>query len=102
VRKNGYETIKTNAPIIAPLYEVVPLDLFSELIPLTFKDHHTLDYTLTPQPTIAGQAQSLLERAEDMQLDLVTSKYTTSRPSGTTRPATRPSTRRSTRPSVLH
>jgi len=81
IRKEGYQTLKTKASVIAPIYQWIPLDLVAELLPFDIKDHHTLQYQLLPQPAEAEQSQALLDRAIQMRGDLESSQ----------RPATQPS-----------
>jgi hypothetical protein len=70
IRKEGYQTIKTKAPVIAPIYEWIPLDLISELLPFHIKDSRTLKYELTPQPTQEEDADALLQRSKDLRAQL--------------------------------
>lgn len=84
LRKDGYQTVKTSKAVIAPIYEWVPFDLIAELLPIHFKDRHTVAYTLQPQPQQVDE-QALLARAQELRSQLQSTK----------RPATRPSTRRS-------
>ena len=66
LRKDGFETLKTNAQITPPWYEIPPGDLLSELAPWTYRDERFLHYDLsTYQPL--GQDE-LLDRAEQMRL----------------------------------
>ena len=47
VRKEGYRTVKETAPVVAPAWLWVPLDLFMELLPFPVQDRHRLHYKLT-------------------------------------------------------
>src|SRR5271165_6136597 len=47
IRKDGYETLKTKAEVIAPWYEWVPFDLISAVVPFNIKDERVLKYKLT-------------------------------------------------------
>jgi hypothetical protein len=75
VRHEGYETIKKNEPVIAPLYEWVPLDLFSELLPIPIKDRHVLTYDLKPMPPATEISPGLLMRAGELKGELESSHY---------------------------
>jgi hypothetical protein len=92
LRKDGYQTIKTSKAVIAPIYEWVPFDLISELLPIPLKDRHTITYNLQPQITQIDDA-ALLSRAQDLRGQLEASRRPPKKPG--TRPATRPATRRS-------
>lgn len=48
LRKEGYTTLKTQAKVIAPAWNWIPLDLFAALWPTTFMDKHDLQFTLKP------------------------------------------------------
>ena len=48
LRLDGYETLKTNAAVPAPPWQYIPIDLITDMMPLT--DEHVLNYTLTPTP----------------------------------------------------
>ncbi|HEY1922731.1 MAG TPA: PEGA domain-containing protein [Tepidisphaeraceae bacterium] len=67
VRHEGYETIKKNEPVIAPIYEWVPLDLFSELLPIPIKDRHVVKYELKAMPPATEPSPGLMNRAEEMK-----------------------------------
>jgi hypothetical protein len=75
IRKEGYETVKTNAKVIAPLYEWIPLDLITELLPIPFKDHHTLHYDLTLSPPSSEPAPGILDRAAQLKEEMETTHY---------------------------
>ena len=78
LRKEGYETIKTQQNVRAPLYQIVPLDLVAELSPFHFKDQQTFDYTLTPMAPV--DPQQLVQRAVQMRGELEGSKRPTTQP----------------------
>jgi PEGA domain len=46
LRLDGYETLKTTAPIPAPPWQYIPLDLITDMMPLT--DEHVLNFTMKP------------------------------------------------------
>src|SRR5258706_8062941 len=103
LRQEGYETLQTHHMLAAPAWNWVPLDLFAYLIPVTFKDHKSLSYTLKPLDTTKDQPQELVQRAEDLKGQLESSAFTrvatpraaTRTTGATTRPttATAPTTR---------
>jgi len=65
LRLEGYETLKTAAPINPPLYEIPPLDLLSELAPWTYRDRRFLHYTLTPRQVLSPE--KLIEQAKQLE-----------------------------------
>jgi hypothetical protein len=75
VRRDGYQTIHTSAKVIAPIYEWIPLDLISELLPIPLKDHHILSYDLTPAPPASGPSPGILTRAAELKGQLESSHY---------------------------
>jgi hypothetical protein len=92
LRLEGYETKKTKCKVIAPWWQWPPIDLFAELFPARLKDKHHYSYALQPlQPP--PSADEMLGRAEQMRLQLQSSRYTKN-------PATRPVTEPSTGPAT--
>ena len=83
LRKEGYRSIKTTVPIIAPFYEWVPLDLVAELQPATLTDNHNLFFKLEPETAESSDPAPLMERAEDLRGKLTSSRFTR-------KPTTRP------------
>lgn len=75
VRREGYETIKKNEPVIAPIYEWVPFDLVAELLPIPFKDRRTLTYDLKPMPPATEPSPGLMTRAAELKGQLESSRY---------------------------
>jgi len=81
LRREGYQSLKTTAKVIAPLYEWIPLDLVTELLPFPFKDHHIVSYDLTPAPPASEPAPGILDRADDLKRQMETSHYPTTKKS---------------------
>ena len=79
LRKEGYETLKTEGKVIAPWWQWVPIDLVVELLPL--HDRQTLAYAMQPFSQAAVDPQQMLKRAEGMEGQLESSRYT--RPAAT-------------------
>ncbi len=79
----------------APAWNWVPLDLFAYILPLKFKDHKSLSYTLKPMDLSKDESAPLVDRAESMKGQIESSVFTrvptprTTRPTG---PTTRPTT----------
>lgn len=105
LRQDGYETLSTHHMLAAPAWNWVPLDLFAYLIPVTFKDHKSLSYSLKPMDPSKDQPTELVDRAESLRGQLESSVFTrvatpraATRTSGsgaapTTHPTTLPTTR---------
>ena len=65
LRMDGYETIKTHARLDAPIYEIVPFDLLSELAPWTYRDNRYLHYKL--KTYVRTKDNDLIDRATQME-----------------------------------
>ena len=95
IRADGYRTLKTTAGVNAPLWEFIPFDLITDLLPL----HHEQVLTYTLQQQVPARPDLVLARGEELQSQLVSS--TTTRPvrtfeamksrKATSKPTTRPS-----------
>src|SRR5690349_15676519 len=48
VRKDGYETLKTGAPVNPPWWQWIPIDFVTELLPFTLHDQQHLSFSLRP------------------------------------------------------
>src|SRR6516225_8984761 len=72
VRKDGYATLKTQTPVMPPLWQIIPIDLVTDLMPLT--DEHKLVYHLQPAPP--SDPAALMAHAEDMREMLESSEHT--------------------------
>ena len=72
LRMPGYASVKTTAPVIAPWWQWVPLDLLAEALPL--EDHHDLHYTLRPPNDQEIEADLLVRRGEDLREQLQSSQ----------------------------
>lgn len=70
IRKDGYQTLKTEAPVIAPAWNWMPLDLFAELLPIRLKEAQHLHYTLRPMSGPAVDPHQLVGRGEEMRTEL--------------------------------
>jgi hypothetical protein len=91
VRKEGYETLKTQGKVIAPWWQWVPFDFVAEFLPL--HDRQTLTYTLYPISAGAVDPNKMLGRAEEFGTHLESSPYTrppTPHAAATHAPTTRP------------
>ena len=69
LRKEGYETLKTHAPVPAPWWQFIPLDLFTEALPLTDTHSFRFDmHLLQPEDPL-----HVLDRGEQLQAMLESS-----------------------------
>lgn len=103
VRKEGYQTLKTTSPVIAPWWQWVPFDFIAEVLPFRLKDTHALGYTLKPTPETAVDPERLVQRGEEMRDRLESGEKPVK--TAKTRPATtwvsrRPQTRPTTSPAL--
>jgi hypothetical protein len=85
VRKDGYETLKTKSPVIAPWWQWIPFDFVAELVPVKFRDPHTVSYSLKPLSHAQIDPQAIVLRAQDLRDDLESSRIHPA----TTKPTTR-------------
>lgn len=66
IRKEGYETLKTNQRIDAPWYQLPVIDLVTEaLLPIEFHDRQEFTYTL--QPASRPARDQLIEDARKLR-----------------------------------
>jgi len=79
LRMDGYESLKTRATLFPPIYQWLGLDLFAEIVPIHFKDHQTLVYSLRPCAP-AGEAQTLVRRGQVLGRQLQSSRHAATRP----------------------
>ena len=93
VRHEGYETLNTATPVIAPWWQWVPFDLLAELAPLKLYDEHRISYTLKPLSRVQVDPEAIVERGERLaeRLESGRPKPPPRRPKSTPRhPTTRP------------
>jgi hypothetical protein len=76
LRREGYNTLKTNKNVIAPWWQWPPIDLVAEVLPIWFKDEQHISFVLQPTPESEGYAGDLLERANEMRGQLHSSEFT--------------------------
>lgn len=91
VRKEGYQTLNTTTPIIAPWWQWVPIDFVAEILPLRLEDSQFVSYTLKPLSAQQVDPQSIVDRGQALGEQLESGHPTTRR----SRPTTRPTTQRS-------
>lgn len=87
LRKAGYETLKATRKLKAPISALPPIDLVSEMFGT--RDVRDWRFELSPAQPQQADPEQLINRAQALQSELRSSKYTR-QPS--TLPATRPAT----------
>lgn len=95
VRKDGYETIKTSAPVIAPWWQIPPIDLIAEFSPVKLQDNRTFSYSLREPTETEEDPTDLITRGEQLKTRLESGQRTEV---PQTRPTTRPSRHATTKP----
>jgi len=65
LRLDAHETLKTHASIKPPIYEIPPIDLFSQIAPWTYHDRRYLHYRLKPLKLPSDD--ELIRRADRMR-----------------------------------
>lgn len=78
VRAEGYETLRTRQPVIAPWWQWPPFDLIAELFPA--KDQRSYTYTLTPAADSAIDVDAILARSGELQGKLQSSRAPATQP----------------------
>jgi hypothetical protein len=92
VRLEGYETIKTGTPVIAPWWQWLGPDLIAELLPIRLVDRHEVQYTLKPLSKQQLDPDALIERSQRLREQLESSHLPATLPAPKHKPA--PTTRR--------
>ena len=80
VRLEGYETIKTGTPVIAPWWQWIGPDLIAELLPIRLVDRHDVHYTLRPLSQQQVDLDAIVGRAQRLREQLETSHAATTGP----------------------
>ena len=83
LEKDGYEPLLTSGVAEAPIWDNVPLDLFTEAVPGDLKSDVHWHYMLQPRN---DDSQSLVDRARELRDQLAAAPIPESEPA-TTRPA---------------
>ena len=87
LRKEGHVTRSEATRVWAPWWQIPPIDLLAELVPLPLQDNHTVTYRLRPTPEQEVDTHRVIQRAVEMRGELHSSPYTRE-PRPTTKPAT--------------
>jgi len=74
VRREGYQTLRTQSPVIAPWWQWIPFDFFAELMPARLPDHHTVSYKLTPLSQVQVDPEAMVQRGERLRERLDSSR----------------------------
>lgn len=88
LRKEGYQTVSRPTRVWAPWWQIPPIDLLAEALPL--EDRHAVRYTLKPVTQVQTDPQQVLGRAVQMRGKLKSSEYPQPAKSKQKAPATRP------------
>jgi hypothetical protein len=67
LRKEGYVTKSEATRVWAPWWQVPPIDLLTEIIPLPLKDNRVVSYRLRPVTERQTDPEQLIERAAQMR-----------------------------------
>jgi hypothetical protein len=65
LRYDGYQTLKTHANLVPPIYEVPPLDLLSAMAPWTYEDTRYLHFELEKRSVVPEE--ELIRRADELR-----------------------------------
>lgn len=76
VRKEGYQTLKVNQNVIAPVWQWIPIDFFAELVPMRLADHRQYSYAMQPQPSVSVDPAVLIDRAQSLRPLLESGEFT--------------------------
>ena len=85
LRLDGYETLKTSAAVPAPPWQYIPIDLLTDMLPVT--DEHVLNFTMTPAPPT--DLDDLLANAQQTRGMLESSSLPHPKPPATQRATTK-------------
>lgn len=99
VRKEGYQTLRTKAPVIAPAWNWVPFDLLATALPIRFTDTQRLKFELKPDNESVVDPDRMIRGSRELQQQLESGTRTIEK-ARATRPATAPSTKRAPGPAT--
>ena len=68
LRRDGYRTLREVCDVHEPFYERPFINIVSDLTPLPFTDHKTIEFTM--QPVTEVNRETLLDRANEMKYRL--------------------------------
>ena len=90
LRKEGYRTLDAETKVWAPWWQIPPIDLVAELIPLPLQDNHVVSYRMNPVTERQTDPEQVIDRAVEMRGRLRSSRNTRPRGSSTKPAATQP------------
>jgi hypothetical protein len=96
VRKEGYQTIKAETPVIAPWWQWLPFDLLAEILPIRLEDRHDVAYSLKPSSDVQTDPEAIVQRGQALRERLESSQF----PQPATRPTTKPAKVKPKQPAV--
>jgi hypothetical protein len=67
VRKEGYQTLRTQSPVIAPLWQWPPFDLLAEFMPFRPHDQVKLFYRLQAVTPVQDDPEQIIQRAGELR-----------------------------------
>lgn len=67
VRHDGYETLRTRTPVIAPPWLWAPFDFLAEVLPVTIRDVHRSRYVLQPTTNETVDTRLMVGRARELR-----------------------------------
>jgi hypothetical protein len=76
VRKEGYVTKSARTRVWAPWWQVPPIDLLAELVPVKLQDSHAVAYKLQPEAEQQTDPEQVIDRGVRLRRRLRSSKYT--------------------------
>ena len=76
LRKEGYETLTRRTDVWAPWWQIPPIDLVAELVPVRLEDKHYARYELEPVTEKQTDPQEILTRAAAMRRNLKSTRFT--------------------------
>jgi hypothetical protein len=75
LRKEGYQTLSRKTRVWAPWWQIPPIDLLAELVPLPLEDKQYARYDLKPVTNRQTDPQEILGRAVSMRRRLKSSRF---------------------------
>ena len=91
LRKEGYVTESADTKVWAPWWQIPPIDLLAEVLPLPLQDNHVVKYRLTRETERQTDPALLIDRAAEMRGKLRSSENTRQPKAATAPAASRPS-----------
>jgi PEGA domain-containing protein len=76
LRKEGYVTQSAKTPVWAPWWQIPPIDLIAEIIPLPLRDNRLVTYRLKPVSEAQTDPEQVIERAGELRARLKSTEHT--------------------------